>query len=62
MKTLKFTVNAHLGMDCMFCSHDEFEHFDVELSDEDAAKIEAAVKDKETLTQEEIEPLCPDAA
>ena len=62
MKTLKFTVNAHLGMDCMFCSHDEFEHFDVELSDEDAAKIEEAVKDKETLTQEEIEELCPDAA
>lgn len=62
MKTLRFTVNAHLGMDCMFCSHDEFEHFDVELSDEDAAKIEEAVKDKETLTQEEIEELCPDAA
>lgn len=31
MKTLRFTVNAHLGMDCMFCSHDEFEYFEVEL-------------------------------
>ena len=44
MKTLTFTVNTYLGMDCMFCSHDEFEHFEVELSDEDAAKIEAAVE------------------
>ena len=49
MKTLIFTVNTHLGMDCMFCSHDEFEHVDVELSDEDAAKIEEAAKDYEYL-------------
>ena len=62
MKTLRFTVNAHLGMDCMFCSHDEFEHFEVELEDADAEKIEAAVKGKETLTQAEIEQLCPEAA
>ena len=62
MKTLRFTVNAHLGMDCMFCSHDEFEHFEVELEDEDAAKIEAAVEGKETLTQAGIEELCPEAA
>ena len=62
MKTLRFTVNAHLGMDCMFCSHDEFEHFEVELEDEDAAKIEAAVEGKEALTQAEIEELCPEAA
>ncbi len=62
MKTLKFTVNTYLGMDCMFCSHDEFEHFEVELSDEDAAKIEAAVEGKETLSQSEIESLCPEAA
>ena len=62
MKTLRFTVNAHLGMDCMFCSHDEFEHFEVELEDEEAAKIEAAVEGKETLTQAEIEELCPEAA
>ena len=62
MKTLRFTVNAYLGMSCRYCSHDEFEHFEVELSDEDAAKIEAAVQGKETLTQEEIEALCPEAA
>ena len=62
MKTLRFTVNAHLGMDCMFCSHDECEHFEVELEEEDAAKIEAAVEGKETLTQAEIEELCPEAA
>ena len=39
MKTLRFTVNAHLGMDCMFCSHDEFEHFEVELEDADPQRL-----------------------
>ena len=62
MKTLVFTVTANLGMDCMFCSHEEFEHFEVELEDADAEKIEAAVEGKETLTQAEIEGLCPEAA
>ena len=62
MKTLTFTVNTYFGMDCSFCSHDDYENFDVELEDEDAAKIESAVEGKETLTQEEIEQLCPDAA
>ena len=61
MKTLRFIVNAKLGMDCMFCIHDDCESFDVELEDADAAKIEAAVEGKETLTQAEIEELCPDA-
>lgn len=62
MKTLTFTVNMYLGMDCMFCSHDESEQFEVELEDADAAKIEAALEGKEKLTQAEIEELCPEAA
>ena len=62
MKTLRFIVNANLGMDCMFCIHDNCESFDVELEDADAAKIEAAVEGKESLTQAEIEELCPEAA
>jgi hypothetical protein len=62
MKTLVFGVTAHLGIDCCFCSHDEFETFEVELEDADAAKIEAAAKGKESLSQEEIEALCPEAA
>ena len=62
MKTLKFTVNVYFGMGCSFGSCDDYEQFDVELEDHDAAKIEAAVEGKKVLTQDEIEELCPDAA
>ena len=62
MKTLTFTLTVYLGMDCMFCSHEDYEQFEVELEDADAAKIEAAVEGEETLTKEEIEELCPEAA
>ena len=61
MKTLKFTVNVYFGMGCSFGSCDDYEQFDVELEDHDAAKIEAAVEGKKVLTQDEIEELCPDA-
>ena len=62
MKTLLFILNIQLGMDCAFCTHDDFVYFDVELEDADADKIEAAVEGKESLPQPEIEKLFPEAA
>ena len=62
MKKLVFGVNVHRGIDCGYCSRDEYETFELELEDEVASTLEAALEGRHSLPQEEIESLCPEAA